>query len=123
MSSVHRAVAFAIVGGFLLLMLWGIVAWFAKRGPGAWYWRLLAVLQGALLVQLVGGGVLLLLGHRPPLLHYAYGAIFPALVLGVGHNLGRSMDSESDAVKVFTIAAFLVFGLTLRALMTGLGFR
>jgi hypothetical protein len=47
--------------------------------------------------------------------------VFPALVLAVAHSLGRAMPSESDAVKVFTIAAFLVFGLTLRALMTGLG--
>ena len=33
----------------------------------------------------------------------------------------RNLDDERDSWKVFGIAAFFVFGLTLRALYTGLG--
>jgi hypothetical protein len=49
-----------------------------------------------------------------------YGAIFPALVLGVAHVLARDAFSHRPWAP-FAMAAFFCFGLTLRALMTGLG--
>jgi hypothetical protein len=121
MSEVHTAIGFAIVGGFFVLFAWGGLAFLTRRGPGVWFWRLLAVLQAALVLQLLAGAVLLILGGRQPLLHYAYGALFPAIALTVAHVLGRGMEEERDALLVFAFAAFVVFGLTLRALATGLG--
>ena len=121
MSSVHEVAGFAIVGGFFLFFLWGVVLLIARRGPGAWYWRLLALLQVALALQLVAGVVLLAMGRSQPILHYLYGALFPAVVLVVAHVLGRGMDEERDVLKVFVVASFVAFGLTLRALATGLG--
>ncbi len=121
MSSVHAAVGFAIVAGFLVLSLWGLVAFLIKRDPTRWFWRLLAALQAALIVQLIGGLIVLALGNRRPLLHYAYGAVFPAIVLVGAHVVARELEDPADASRVFAIAAFIVFGLTLRALTTGLG--
>jgi hypothetical protein len=121
MSGVHAAAGFAIVGGLFLFFLWGLVGWLAKRDPGAWYWRLLAVLQVLLVLQLLGGGVLLFNGRRQSLLHYAYGALFPLIALVVAHTLARGMERERDALLVFVAVSFIVFGLTLRALATGLG--
>jgi hypothetical protein len=121
MASIHRVVGFAIVGGLLWLFAWGLAAWLTRRDPGAWFWRLLAAVQILLALQLLAGAVLLALGRRQPLLHYAYGALFPLIALVVAHVLARGMDQERDSLLVFVAASFVVFGLTLRALATGLG--
>lgn len=124
MDSVHRAIAFGIVGGFAILMLWPIVALIRNKAPGAAFWNLLAVLQVVIGIQAIVGGILFLTGKRPPTdgpqwLHYAYGALFPTIVLVVAHRFARKY--EGIPWLVFGIAAFIIFGLTLRALMTGLG--
>ncbi len=118
----HAVIGFAIVSGWFVLFAWGAGAFVVKREPNPWFWRLLALLQVLLIVQFVAGGILLLSGHRADsFLHYLYGALFPAIVLVVGHVLARGTPDEADTWKVFAIAAFFIFGLTLRALFTGLG--
>jgi hypothetical protein len=119
---VHAAVGFAVVGGWFVLLVWGGGGWVLKREPNPWFWRLLAVLQVLLAVQLAAGLLLLALGDRADsFLHYLYGVVFPVIVLVVAHVLGRGMEDEEDTFKVFTVASFFIFGLTLRALTTGLG--
>jgi hypothetical protein len=119
---VHAVVGYAVVGGWLAFFLWGVGSFLAKREPNPWYWRLLAVLQVSLGIQLVAGLVLLALGHRADtLLHYLYGVVFPVVVLVIAHVVAGGLDQEEDTWKVFAIASFFVFGLTLRALTTGLG--
>jgi hypothetical protein len=46
--------------------------------------------------------------------------VFPALVLVVCHVFTRGLEKPPYHL-FFTIGAFFVFGLTARALMTGLG--
>jgi hypothetical protein len=119
---VHAVIGFAIVGGWVVMFLWGLGSFILKREPNPWFWRLLAVLQVLLIVQLAAGTTLLALGHRADsLLHYFYGALFPAIVLAIAHVYARDMEVESDTWKVFAVASFFIFGLTLRALTTGLG--
>ena len=119
---VHAAIGFAIVGGWFVLFGWGAVSFVVKREPPPWYWRLLGLLQVLLILQLLAGGILLLSGRRADsFLHYLYGAVFPAIVLVATHVTARRMADEADTWKAFAIAAFFVFGLTLRALTTGLG--
>jgi hypothetical protein len=120
MGTFHRIEGFAIVGGWGLLLLWGIALLVARRDAGRAYWGLLTVLQVLLGLQLLAGTWLLIAGGRPPLLHYAYGALFPALLLGVAHWLTRGLERPPYHI-FFTIASFFILGLTLRALMTGLG--
>jgi hypothetical protein len=122
MPSVHKFVAFAIVIGWGALFLWGTATWVLRREPGALFWRLLALLQVLIGIQLVAGIVLLATGrHLPSLLHLGYGLVFPVIALIAAHVLARSLEDDFDAHKIFTVAAFVVFGLTLRALTTGLG--
>ena len=121
MSEIHKYIGFAVVAGWAVLMIWGLVAYVAKREPTPWFWRILGVLQAILLLQVVIGSILWLTNPIPAFLHPLYGAVFPLLVLVVAHVLARGMDDESDRWKVFAVASFFVFGLTLRALMTGLG--
>ena len=119
---IHAGIGFAVVGAWLVLFVWGLVAFLAKREPDPWFWRLLGVLQGLLIVQLIAGVALLALGHRADAwLHYFYGAVFPAIVLVIAHVVARGLDDEADSWKVFAVASFFLFGLTLRALTTGLG--
>jgi heme A synthase len=120
METFHRVEGFAIVGGWGLLLLWGIVLFVIRKDASRPYWWLLTALQVLIVVQLLAGLILFAMGGRPPLLHYFYGVVFPALLLGVAHWLTRSLDKPPYHV-FFTIASFFVFGLTLRALMTGLG--
>jgi len=118
----HAVIGFAIVSGWFVLFAWGAGAFVVKREPNPWFWRLLALLQVLLIMQLVAGGILLLSGHRADsFLHYLYGALFPGVVLVVGHVMARGMADEADTWKVFAIASFFIFGLTLRARTTGLG--
>jgi hypothetical protein len=119
---VHASLGFAVVGGWALLFLWGLGAFIVKREPNQWFWRALGVLQGILIVQLVVGVALLVAGHHlPSFLHLGYGVLFPAIVLVIAHTVARGLEDEADAWKVFAVGSFFVFGLTLRALSTGLG--
>jgi hypothetical protein len=120
MTSFHRIEGFLIVAGWGVLFLWGVGLFLLKREAGRLYWGLLAGLQILLALQLVAGVVLLAAGGRQPLLHYLYGSVFPAVVLVVCHVLTRGLEKPPYHL-FFTWGAFFVFGLTARALMTGLG--
>src|SRR6266704_3596224 len=109
MSGFHKIEGFVIVAGWGVLFLWGLGLFILKREAGRLYW-----------VQLVAGIVLLALGHRRPVLHYLYGAVLPAIVLVVCHLFTRSLQ-KGPYHLFFTWGAFFIFGLTARALMTGLG--
>ncbi len=121
MSAVHRYIGFAIPAGFALLFLWAIYALIRNRAPNDLFWNLLATLQVIIGIQVVIGAILFASNLRSQggILHYAYGGLFPALVLIVAHRLARRF--EDVPWLVFGIAGFICFGLTGRALMTGLG--
>jgi hypothetical protein len=120
-GAVHAVLGFAVVGGFGLVMLWGAAAAVLRRDAGAWFWRLLAALQVVLGLQVLAGIVLLVLRGvgAQSVLHYLYGSLFPLVALVVAHLLAREL--ERDQHVVFAVAGLVCFGLTLRALMTGLG--
>lgn len=120
----HRYVAYSIPTGFALLFFVSIFTYLFNRDPGEWYWRLLAVLQVVLAIQVLAGGILFLAGNRPPGIsfagaHYVYGALFPLVVLMFSHRFAARHTNV--AVAIFGVGAFLCFGLTMRALQTGLG--
>lgn len=124
MDTVHGFIAYGIPAGFLLLTLWSIVALVRNKAPGGVFWNVLAVLQVVIGIQAIIGVILLLTGARPPTqgpqwLHYAYGGLFPAIVLAVAHRFARKY--EGIPWLAFGIAGFVIFGLTFRALQTGNG--
>lgn len=123
-SDIHLAVAYTIPTGFALLALWALYSLIRNRDPHPWFWSLLAIMQVVIGVQFVFGGLLFLSGLRPDSngptwLHYVYGALFPAAVLTFAHRWARG--SKAAPWLVFGVAAFICFGLTFRALQTGLG--
>jgi hypothetical protein len=118
--TVHVVIGFAVVSGFALLMLAGLGTGLLRRDdPGRWFWWVVAAMQVAVGVQVIVGVTMLLMGRPQELLHYAYGGLFPIMVLVTAHVFSRM--EERPAYVNFAWAAFFCFGLTLRALMTGLG--
>lgn len=127
MSDVHASVGFVVVAIFAVGWIWGIGAWVVKRGPGDRYWWWLTVAQVTAGMQALLGIALLAMGRRPgTVLHYVYG-FGPLLVLAIAHVVAREGQTQARGVAAikawvpFAWAAFICFGLTLRALMTGLG--
>jgi hypothetical protein len=133
---VHRFVGFAVVAIFAVGWIWGLGAWIAKREPGERFWLWLTVAQVTAGIQAVLGITLLLMGHRVEaagtlggVLHYVYG-LLPLLLFVVAHVIARAGNASllgfDPARQIaswvpFAWVAFICFGLTLRALMTGLG--
>jgi hypothetical protein len=120
-SDLHRFVGFAVVGIFSIGWLFGLALWVAKREAGDWFWRWLVAAQVLAVVQALVGIVLLLLGRRPTTwLHYVYG-FGPIAILAIAHALARDENFRRRPWVPFAFASFICFGLTLRALTTGLG--
>lgn len=134
MSEIHKVIGFAVVGVFALGWIWGLIAWISKRGPGERYWIWLTVAQVVAGLQAVLGIVLLLLGRRMgtpgtlgDVLHYVYG-LLPILLFVFAHVVARAgnakiigIDRSVRSWVPFAWVSFICFGLTSRALMTGLG--
>ena len=124
MTRIHLFIGWAVPTGFGVLALWSLWALVRNRPPGGGYWNLLGALQGILGLQVIAGAILFLLGGRPnsngPVwLHYVYGGLFPAVLLVVAHRYAKRY--ADIPFVVFGIAALVICGLTVRALMTGLG--
>lgn len=126
MGAVHRVVGFAVVAVFTLGWVWGGWAFLRKRPPGERFWGWLTVAQIVAGVQALVGIALLLLGRRTTTLHLIYG-FGPLVVLVVAHLVareGQRQGRDGPAIApwlAFSLASFVNFGLSLRALMTGLG--
>ena len=119
MREVHQYLGLAIAGLFLLLSLWGLLQWIRNVDPGPMYYRLLAVAQIGLVLQVIVGILMFVLerGGGPDPLHLAYGG-FPILVLIAAHRYSRKL--EGLGWVAFAIAGLFIFGLQLRGYMTGL---
>lgn len=121
MSDLHRVVGFAVVGIFAIGWLFGLVIWVSRRQAGDWFWRWLVAAQLLAIAQALTGIVLLILGRRPTeWLHYVYG-FGPIVIFAIAHALARDENFVRRPWVPFAFASFICFGLTLRALMTGLG--
>ena len=134
MSALHRIIGFAVVAIFTLGWIWGLGARIARREPGNGFWIWLTVAQVAAGAQALLGTILLLIGRRAEAegvlggtLHYVYGYL-PLLLFVFAHVVAREGNARAVGIDrpirpwvPFAWASFISFGLTLRALMTGLG--
>ncbi len=128
MPEVHKFVGFAVVAVFSVGWIWGLLTWILRRSdPGRGFWVWLTVAQLVAGLQALLGIILLLLGYRPDVwLHYVYG-FGPLVILVLAHWLAREGQKVKQGANPFPPwawfagASFICFGLSLRALMTGLG--
>jgi hypothetical protein len=118
--------------GFALISIWAIISgWaFALRllpyDETPTFWRVVSIAQILLVIQLAIGLVLLVLGRRPGdgslfiyIFHPLYGIVFPLATLFYAHKWAR--DGRYDPHAAFAVAGLVIFGLTSRAMMVGLG--
>jgi len=118
---IHKYLGLLVVALFAVGWIWGAGSWIIKRGPGQRFWLWVTVVQILSVIQALIGIVVFLSGYRAAtILHYAYG-IFPIVALAVGHVVARRPDFRDRPWVPFAWVAFICFGLTLRAVMTGLG--
>lgn len=122
--TIHKVVGFAIAGGFALLWIIGFGARILKKDDaGKVFWGLVAAMQVIAGIEAVMGIVLLVLGHQAPkVLHYAYG-VFPIIAFIGAHAYARAMRENQRPYPYlpFALVGFVSMGLTMRAIMTGLG--
>jgi hypothetical protein len=74
MKQVHLVVGVITIVLSGAAAAWGGWCWFRVHNS-AWFWRLLRASQAAVVVQAALGGVLVLMGHKPPGLHVLYGVL------------------------------------------------
>jgi hypothetical protein len=80
-----------LVFGVLTIILtavagaYGAWCWWRAR-PSRWFWRVLRASQAAVVAQAALGGVLVLIGDKPPGLHVLYG-VLPLLVSFMAEQL------------------------------------
>jgi hypothetical protein len=78
MKDIHLIFGVITIALTALAGAWGAWCyWRARSSP--WFWRLLRASQVAVVIQAALGGVLVLMGHKPPGLHVLYG-VLPLLV-------------------------------------------
>lgn len=125
MTTFHRLLGTAIVVAFVVLMLGALVLRLLGRPEEpTWLRALQHWTENLLVVQLVGGLVLLAAGRRvvggPVVwLHYLYGSLFPFLAV-VGGRIA-ALRRERFAYVGLGWGALVAFGLTLRAVQTACG--
>jgi hypothetical protein len=145
MKDVHLTVGILAIALNCLATLFGAWEWY-RGESNRWFWRLVRAGQVAVVVQVVLGGILVALGHKPPGLHVLYG-ILPLLVALLAEQLraasaqmvldarglpsaqavGKLPEDDQQAlvrtimrreVGVMTLAALVVVVLLLRAAQT-----
>ena len=85
MKQIHLVVGLVTIVLSGAAALWGAWCWWRVRNS-RWFWWLLRASQVAIVVQAALGGVLVLMGHKPPGLHVLYG-VLPLFVSFVAEQL------------------------------------
>jgi hypothetical protein len=85
MKDVHLVVGVLSIALNALAGLWGAWCWWRVQSSKL-FWRLLRAGQAVVVLQVALGGVLVLLGHKPPNLHLIYG-LLPLLVSFIAEQL------------------------------------
>jgi len=81
----HIAVGVLAIALSAIVTLFGAWCWW-RASSSVWFWRLLRAMQVVIIVQVSLGGVLVLMGHKPPGLHVLYG-VLPLLVSLMAESL------------------------------------
>lgn len=77
-KQVHLVVGVAAIASWGVVGVYGAWCWW-RISSTPWFWRLVRAAQLVVLVQVALGGVLVVLGHKPPGLHVLYG-VLPLLI-------------------------------------------
>jgi hypothetical protein len=90
-KEVHIVVGVLAIGLNAVAGVYGAWCWWRAISP-AWFWRLLRSAQVVIVLEAALGGVLTLIGHKPPGLHVVYG-LLPLAVSFLGEQL-RAVSAQ-----------------------------
>jgi len=143
-DTLHLVLGVAVLALNLAAGVWGGVAWLRQR-PSVSFWYVLRAALIAVVLQVLAGGILVLLGREPEDgLHYVYG-IAPLLVtlLAEGARAGAAERELGEAdfqalprerqrlvalaivrreMGIMALSAWVIFFLALRAAGTSYAF-
>jgi hypothetical protein len=126
LTTPHFWIGFALISVWAVISGWSFALRLLRYDETPTFWRVVSVAQVLLVVQLAVGLVLLVLGGRPGdgslfvyIFHPLYGIVFPLLTLFFAHKWAREGRYHPHAA--FAVAGLVIFGLTSRAMMVGLG--
>jgi heme A synthase len=105
-----------IITGFIAL--WSAFLYFRRQAPGGSFRATLVLTEGLFILQGLVGIAMFLQGARPhDPLHWLYGPLL-VIVLPIAASYLSGRDNRREAL-VYGLAALFMFGLTIRAFMTG----
>jgi hypothetical protein len=97
-DTVHLVLGVAVIALNLLAGGWGGIAWLRQR-PSVSFWYMLRAAQVAVVLQVLAGGILVLLGEEASgALHYIYG--LAPLVVSLLAEGARGGDAERELGEV-----------------------
>jgi hypothetical protein len=85
MTQVHLVVGVLAISLNAAAGLYGAWCWWRVRAS-VWFWRILRAGQAVVILQVLLGGVLVILGHKPSGLHVLYG-VLPLLISLIAEQL------------------------------------
>ena len=118
--TLHQGFSRAVLIYSLLVALWGLFLFVRGRNPSGGFLGAVVINVGVVVIQDLVGLILVLQGQRPhEALHYLYGVV-AFLVLPTAYFMSANGTERRDSL-VFGLGALLLFGVGVRALMTGAG--
>ena len=118
LSFIHGRLAQTVILYAFAMGAWSAVNFFRGKGIDSSYWGALVIGEIMLLTQGVLGVIMLILGLRPPdLLHLLYGVLVAFSWPGV-YIYTQARQGRAEA-GVYAMVSFFMFGLAIRAIMTG----
>jgi hypothetical protein len=96
-AEIHLLVGLGMIVLNAIAGLWGAVAW-ARRRPSIWFWFVLRSAQGAVIVQVLLGALLLVAGRdADDAMHYVYGTFpLPVNLFAEGMRIGAAQREVGD---------------------------
>lgn len=118
MITLHDRFATAVILYMIIAAVWGVVSFVRRSGVGGSYRGTLLIGEGMLVFEAILGMALFVTGHRPAeSLHFLYGALAP-VILPLSLSVARTRPTRQRPL-VYGIAALLIVGLVIRAIVTG----
>jgi hypothetical protein len=115
---VHSRVALTAILYAVAMGVWAAWSYFRGQGVNSNYWGALVIGEIVMIGQGILGVILVLSGQMPSdVIHFLYGVLvalsWPGVYVYTNARAGRS------EAALYAIVSFFVFGLAVRAIMTG----
>jgi hypothetical protein len=103
MKEVHVVVGVLAIALTGVAAIYGVWKWWRVQSS-VWFWRVLRAGQAVVILQVLLGGMLVLLGHKPKGLHVLYG-VLPLLISLIAEQLRASSAQMVLEARGFQAAA------------------